>query len=103
MADFKLLPLGISDFRRIQIENHYVDKTGGIPKLGQVSKHPTENRGRFQVMRPDLYIATDITTRGNFSRPAEQRHPPAPAYHTVRDLRLLRLDEIQAEPKLSNI
>ena len=52
MADFKLLPLGISDFRRSRIENsYYLDKTGRIPNLEQVSKHPTENRGRFQVTR----------------------------------------------------
>ena len=38
MPDFKLLPMGISDFRRIRLENYYyVDKTAWIPKFEQVS------------------------------------------------------------------
>ena len=38
MPDFKLLPSGISDFRRIRLENYYyVDKTEWIPKFEQVS------------------------------------------------------------------
>ncbi len=101
MPDFKLLPMGIADFRRIRIENYYyVDKTAWIPKFEQVSsflffcrprrfgktlmlsvmesyydckqtadwdrlfsglwihEHPTENRGRFQVMRLDFSRVT---------------------------------------------
>jgi len=38
MPDVKLLPMGISDFRRIRLENYYyVDKTEWIPKLEFVS------------------------------------------------------------------
>ena len=38
MPDFKLLPMGIADFRRIRLENYYyVDKTEWIPKFEQVS------------------------------------------------------------------
>ena len=38
MPDFKLLPMGISDFRHIRLENYYyVDKTAWIPKFEQVS------------------------------------------------------------------
>ena len=38
MPDFKLLPSGISDFRRIRLQNYYyVDKTEWIPKFEQVS------------------------------------------------------------------
>ena len=38
MPDFKLLPMGISDFRRIRRENYYyVDKTAWIPKFELVS------------------------------------------------------------------
>ena len=38
MPDFKLLPMGIADFRRIRRENYYyVDKTAWIPKFEQVS------------------------------------------------------------------
>ena len=38
MPDFKLLPMGISDFRRIRLQNYYyVDKTEWIPKFEQVS------------------------------------------------------------------
>ena len=38
MPDFKLLPMGISDFRRIRLENYYyVDKTAWIPKFELVS------------------------------------------------------------------
>ncbi len=38
MPDFKLLPMGIADFRRIRIENYYyVDKTAWIPKFELVS------------------------------------------------------------------
>lgn len=38
MPDFKLLPMGITDFRRIRRENYYyVDKTAWIPKFEQVS------------------------------------------------------------------
>jgi len=34
MPDFKLLPMGIADFRRIRRENYYyVDKIAWIPKL----------------------------------------------------------------------
>ena len=101
MPDFKLLPMGIADFRRIRLENYYyVDKTAWIPKFEQVSsflffcrprrfgktlmlsllesyydckqtgdwdrlfgglwihEHPTENRGRFQVMRLDFSRVT---------------------------------------------
>ena len=101
MPDFKLLPSGISDFRRIRLENYYyVDKTEWIPKIEFVSsflffcrprrfgktlmlsllesyydckqqqdwdrlfsglwihEHPTENRGRFQVMRLDFSQVT---------------------------------------------
>jgi len=38
MSDFKLLPMGISDFRRIRRDNYYyVDKTEWIPKFELVS------------------------------------------------------------------
>ena len=38
MSDFKLLPMGISDFRRIRLDNYYyVDKTAWIPKFELVS------------------------------------------------------------------
>ena len=38
MPDFKLLPMGISDFRRIRLQNYYyVDKTEWIPKFEMVS------------------------------------------------------------------
>jgi len=38
MPDFKLLPMGISDFRRIRLQNYYyVDKTEWIPKFEFVS------------------------------------------------------------------
>ncbi len=38
MPDFKLLPSGIADFRRIRLENYYyVDKTAWIPKFELVS------------------------------------------------------------------
>ena len=38
MPDFKLLPMGIADFRRIRLENYYyVDKTEWIPKFELVS------------------------------------------------------------------
>lgn len=34
MTDYKLLPLGISDFRRIRKQNcYYVDKSMYIPKI----------------------------------------------------------------------
>ena len=40
MADYKLLPLGIADFRRIRLENYYyVDKTKYIPKIELASSY----------------------------------------------------------------
>ena len=76
MPDFKLLPMGIADFRRIRRENYYyVDKTAWIPKFEQVSSFLFFCRPRRfgkTLMMDDLTsgynIATNITTRYNFNQ-----------------------------------